>query len=1534
MKAFALRKNKELPQIPLINLFAYLGELFGEDVKQFRFDRAEHSLPEVPAFWPLAQLLELHQVNSLSWQGADPTKAILRIRRHKVKALNIPKSLEPWLNIERISGQRPVLSHFDSLGEPVALDEDSKRHRIFKAFQKQVEGKHFDEIEDMEIPQEIEAWIVFDLEEDLIRLKHIPVAEPFNSKAQRVAEYVAFQQKFEAYYEEYWEDICTNELFDQLHSSYFQLQHNKELRLGLALGLISGKVGNVDFCNHLFRIPLKLDLQKSEISIWLDVEQSVQVDHSLEELLSKQFSRFAASSRLNQFREALEGIQEIGNEIHLELDFIRHHFYTAARKVLDIFSRGRDLFFEDEELNWQLETSATSNEVTLSFSPVLKLSQEGSRKAISQDAMNIMSKIKTLVANGESDLIPPFFKRLFSIDRSKNTIHAAFRNSSILGAKLNPSVSGHYQMEKPRYLFPLPTNKEQLSIADRLEAQPVITVQGPPGTGKSHTIANITSHYVSQGKSVLIVSKYAKALEVIKGKLPKEIQDLAVRCLKEGEGLEELKQAIDTIKDRLSRNYAEEELTRLKEKLERLDMSYDSQLRLIQSLIMLNQQPLTFANYGTQTTNTQNASEWGKLVLGKHIELLKDDWNAEWEEEILIDQFKQWLELASQAQPVDLELSQYEWPGISILPSPEQVDASLGKIQELSMQIDLERYAKVDPKKLDKGWKDDWKAIQPGIDRLEISRNLICHPRFDRGELQSLLFRLNPAIDQLRAAKKEMLQYDWELGEVAEWEPEVLLERLALLINKYKGKEKLGMLQKKTLSSQLKKFLQITINQLEVSSRRQLLIVQKYGDFKLQEKNLRITLGNYLSQFQLELDIKDVLHTADSLQEMLMAWHTLAGFNQKAKVNGLPVLDPKHPGWEQQTAFWKSLPIYLEYRRQEQNFEMVGGLWTSQFAHKEQDKSAERIGKALEDRDRNAYREAFDAYAQAKEKANLILALEEVERKLQDVLPLSLESLKPRIGDVELSMLGGQVEEEFFAKKVLDRLSKQDERLAELPNAFKRLEMLQKQRESVVSSLLAFQTWFELSKQIDPVQRAALSAWRSDLVNIGKGHGKNVVRNQHSARQNLQKARRAVPIWIMQQDTAIQYFNDPMPGQFDLLIIDEASQCDISMLNLIFRARKCMVVGDENQTSVAIPPNQFPLERTNQILDRYLNEHPFKEQFHLNHRNASIYTLCGVVYPNIVSLREHFRCRNEIINWSNENVYNDQIISLRSSIDNTWGKAVEAVYVEDVPEDKKKGQIVQHVVGYIQAIVEAYTSGKVAKLPSIGVLTLDSSNEAHRELLIKELSRNRLIKRYAKQMKLLVGTAREFQGDERDIMILTTAVGYSIKESNRIRAPRAVLGEDMRRIYNVASSRAKDKSILFHSLPDEVVASMNPSCLRRNLIDYYGDKPLVPAVKQSIDIISDEKLELVDWLKSLWKGEIQLDYALGPYVIDLALIDHHQKLAIFFDGSEAQKDVSNVLSDQLVLMRAGWKCYRLQELRWNLNPEKVKEEVSNWLGLT
>ena len=80
-----------------------------------------------------------------------------------------------------------------------------------------------------------------------------------------------------------------------------------------------------------------------------------------------------------------------------------------------------------------------------------------------------------------------------------------------------------------RPLFPLPSSASQLRIHQLLaEGAPAVVVEGPPGCGKTHAIANIVCSYLAQGKRVLVTSKGAPALSVLRKRLPHCMQELVV----------------------------------------------------------------------------------------------------------------------------------------------------------------------------------------------------------------------------------------------------------------------------------------------------------------------------------------------------------------------------------------------------------------------------------------------------------------------------------------------------------------------------------------------------------------------------------------------------------------------------------------------------------------------------------------------------------------------------------------------------------------------------------------------------------------------------------------------------------------------------------------------------------------------------------------------------------------------------------------------------------------------------------------------
>lgn len=121
--------------------------------------------------------------------------------------------------------------------------------------------------------------------------------------------------------------------------------------------------------------------------------------------------------------------------------------------------------------------------------------------------------------------------------------------SGILGEFPDPPPGeegeGGYPSEEEDFLLPKPANQEQIQIVRRINHSPAVLVQGPPGTGKTHTIANLLSHFLAEGKTVLVTSHTSKALTVLKDKVPDELKPLCVSVF--GDNRADMEQSVDEI---------------------------------------------------------------------------------------------------------------------------------------------------------------------------------------------------------------------------------------------------------------------------------------------------------------------------------------------------------------------------------------------------------------------------------------------------------------------------------------------------------------------------------------------------------------------------------------------------------------------------------------------------------------------------------------------------------------------------------------------------------------------------------------------------------------------------------------------------------------------------------------------------------------------------------------------------------------------------------------------------------------------------
>ena len=349
-------------------------------------------------------------------------------------------------------------------------------------------------------------------------------------------------------------------------------------------------------------------------------------------------------------------------------------------------------------------------------------------------------------------------------------------------------------------------------------------------------------------------------------------------------------------------------------------------------------------------------------------------------------------------------------------------------------------------------------------------------------------------------------------------------------------------------------------------------------------------------------------------------------------------------------------------------------------------------------------------------------------------------------------------------------------------------------------------TWLKLAENASPSIRAALQAYLNAIQHIGKtGHGKRAVRHRQDARNAAAEANPAVPCWIMPHYRV----SESLPSQFgcfDLVIIDEASQSDLSALPSILRAKKLLIVGDDKQVS---PDAAFlEEEKIGRLMSRFLADQVQTYRPQMS-PDCSIYDLFKVVFAkSAVMLKEHFRSVGPIIEYSKREFYNHELRPLR--IPKT-SERLDPPLVDVLLEDGyRKGDINLPEARYIVDEIKAIVEDPAMAHRSIGVVSLIGDKQS---LAIWDRLTDEVGMEIMERHRIACGDARTFQGKERDIMFLSM-----VSAPNEVGAP---LSRDaFRQRFNVAASRARDRMYLVRSV--EVDRLSKADQLRRSLILHFA----------------------------------------------------------------------------------------------------------------
>ena len=1289
-------------------------------------------------------------------------------------------------------------------------------------------------------------------------------------------------------------------LFDTLYNKYLVLDRDSDsLELVVANGLV--KVPNEDIYYPILlkKVNFSIDTEKNIISI---------TDASDNDFITQELY-------LN-FLAEVENIN-LDKVFYLEDKIVENNIHPISKNdtIKDFFREfihnlnPRAQFIED------LDKKNKESVITIEWKPILFIRKKDDGKV---EAINNI--IKDIENGGE---IPEYLSELVGVIGSdKRAVEPI-----------------------PDILFTKETNNEQIEIIKSLYSHRAVVVQGPPGTGKTHTIANLLGHFLAEGKNVLITSQTKKALDVLKEKIPTDIQDLCISMLDDdssdlGNSVESISEKLgylnlETLKNEYKeienqRNELKEDIKNIKRKIfnikyqESHPIIYNNEsitlreageflrknqreLDRIPGIVSsgvtcpINNENLTFLKSGYKKSVSKEEEKEIELGLNK----LSDFWTLE--------EFKEMLENKKEIMSrLDLLLKNKKY----------HINDNLFYVDD-KMLIDLDKFKNYSG--IDKIIPEDLKSIEDWkkdvcIAGTENSGDRKIWLEFIK-DIRRLYDLTNMTKDQL--FKKEVVYKDIDVSTAKK-----------LIIGLKKGIERPGFFFKHRLRKARKQISdKVTINNRILETLYDCNVALEYTTLIELKENTKNTwnilmTGNSLLENSNNKNLYKQLYSYADQMEYLLNWYDRekktflhkienAGF-EKLNINkteGNPIyVDEVNqifdfiPSLEELIAIGK---IALEYREVDTK--------RSEYLVKIEDiiKENSHLGREIKNAILN---ENIDKYSETLEKLRVLSEKEVLYKKYKDLLH-NVKAVANSWGEELENGLFNEKIENIYNVWRYKQISQKLKELAEKPYFNLQADILEKTEElkKLTIDLVTKKAWYNIIKFLEEKDNLAISqalkGWKQTVQKIGKGTGKNTNIHKKNAKEKMLLCQKVVPAWIMPLNKVFDTLN-PVENKFDIVIIDEASQSDISSLILLYMAKKIIIVGDDKQVSpsdVGVNIDKINMFRRKYIKGKVVNDDLYGIR-------ASLYSIVSTTFQPI-SLREHFRSVPEIIGYSNRTSYDNQILPLRDSNSSILKPAIIDYKVNGRRDEKSKINRVEAET--IVSLIEACLAMKEYKNSTFGVISLLGDEQAE---LIQDLIVKRIPATEIENHKILCGNSASFQGDERDIMFISLV--DSSEENKSLRLVGEGVEGAIRKRYNVAISRAKDQLWIVHSIDKN---SLKEGDLRKELFEYIDSLKENAFDKTAIENITASDFENEVARHLLEKNyTIKQKWRVGSYDIDMVAIYDDKKIAIECDGktlNHTEEEVIANLEEQEILERCGWKFIRVRASEYFRNPEKAIKDL-------
>lgn len=426
------------------------------------------------------------------------------------------------------------------------------------------------------------------------------------------------------------------------------------------------------------------------------------------------------------------------------------------------------------------------------------------------------------------------------------------------------------------------------------------------------------------------------------------------------------------------------------------------------------------------------------------------------------------------------------------------------------------------------------------------------------------------------------------------------------------------------------------------------------------------------------------------------------------------------------------------------------------------------------------------------------------------------------------------------------------------------------------------------------------------------------------------------PVFMM-SPLSVAQFLEPGAVEFDLLVIDEASQVlPVDALGAVARCKQIVIVGDDRQ----LPPTRFFSRLTSNVEESDDYDEGEEPQAAQAQDIESILGLCSARGLSSSMLRWHYRSRHHsLIAVSNHEFYNDELYIVPSPYSASGSLGLKFNHVPEGVYDRGASRTNRVEAKAVCRAILKHAREDHQK--SLGVATFSIQQrqaiEDELELLRRENPDVESFFSAHSVEPFFIKNLENVQGDERDVIFISVGYGRDVNGYMAMSfGPLSVEGGERR--LNVLISRAKLRCEIFSSITADDIdlqrARSRGAAAFKAFLSFAQTGRLSisqPSGGEEQSLFEEVVAQAVESLGH----QVHRQVGIAGFFVDLGVLHPKQPgryvLGIECDGAAYHHSRSARDRDRLrqaVLEDHGWVIHRIWSTDWFQRPSEQLRKVA------